>query len=78
MNYTIITGENARYIIGLDKNGNRYSVSAWDKVTHSTIQRESADTYTAALVLFGRFKFRYKVAQHQYTDISLADFANID
>lgn len=77
MNYTIYTGENDRILISLDLNGNRYSVSAWDKAKHKTDSSTSAGTREDALVLFGMYKQRYGIQSIHHVEHDLSDFANI-
>lgn len=78
MNYTIYIGENARMIITLDVSGNRYTVSAWDKLRHKADRIEHTDTRTAALMLFGMFKQRYGIPSYSRVEHDLSSFANID
>ena len=78
MNYTIYTGENDRILISLDLNGNRYSVSAWDKVNHKTDSSTSAGTREDALVLFGMYKQMYNVQSVHRVEHDLSDFVNIN
>ena len=52
MNYTIKTAKGSKYIVDLDKSGNRYVVTVWNKAKHLCDQIVYFDTYELALGKF--------------------------
>ena len=78
MNYTIMTATKGQTILGMDKNGNRFHVYAWNKEAHRTLLRHIVDTLEQAESLFKRLCDMNGFSAPVATNITLADFANID